>query len=145
MRRRRGDAFAVVDLDGGCWVERFTAPDPSLAPPEHELVQGHTGLAPGEPVEMGVRRLDAVLDGTFPGWRERKTWRCRMEMIDLTGAIDLPGTTWRDRPSVDRGDGVFLAGDQVAAPGLLSEVAFASASRAAVGALDLVQRAASPQ
>ena len=45
--------------------------------------------------------------------------------------MDLPGTTWRDRPAVDRGDGVFLAGDQVAAPGVLSEVAFASGIEAA--------------
>lgn len=139
LRRRRGDAFAVVDLDAGSWVERFTAPDPSLAPPGHELVQGHTGLAPGEPVEGGVRRLEAVLDGTFPDWRGREVWRRRMEMEGLTGAVDLPGTTWRDRPAIDRGGGVFLAGDGVAAPGLLSEVAFASASRAAAGALALAR------
>ena len=135
LRSQRGDAFAVVDLDSGSWVERFTAPDPSLAPPGHELVQGHTGLAPGEPLEEGVRRLEAVLDGTFRGWRGRETWRRRMEMENLTGAVDPPGTTWRDRPAVERGGGVFLAGDQVAAPGLLSEVSFASASRAAAGAL----------
>ena len=41
-----------------------------------------------------------------------------------------PGTSWRDRPAVDRGDGVFLAGDMVAAPGLLSEVSWASALEA---------------
>ena len=44
-----------------------------------------------------------------------------------SGALDMPGTTWRDRPAVDRGDGVFLAGDMVAADGLLAEVAWASA------------------
>ena len=47
-------------------------------------------------------------------------------MDGRTGALDLPGTTWRDRPAVDRGEGVYLAGDCVAAPGLLSEVAWAS-------------------
>lgn len=144
LRRRRGDAFAIADLDRGSWVERFTAPDPSLAPPGHDLVQGHTGLAPGESVEEGVRRLEAVLDGTFSGWREREVWRRRMEMKGLTGAVDLPGTTWRDRPAIDRGGGVFLAGDGVAAPGLLSEVAFASASRAAAGALALVRSRTRP-
>ena len=136
LHGHRGDAFAVTDLDGGSWVERFTAPDPSLAPLGHELVQGHTGLAPGESVEKGVHRLESVLDGAFPGWRRREVWRRRMEMNNLTGAVDLPGTTWQDRPAIDRGNGIFLAGDQVAAPGLLSEVTFASASRAAAGALD---------
>src|SRR5918993_4298536 len=135
LHRHGGDAFAVTDLDSGSWVERFTAPDPSLAPPGHELVQGHTGLAPGEPLEEGVRRLETVFDGTFSGWRGRETWRRRMGMEHLTGAVDPPGTTWRDRPAVERGGRVFLAGDQVAAPGLLSEVSFASASRAAAGAL----------
>jgi hypothetical protein len=36
---------------------------------------------------------------------------------------------------VDRGGGVFVAGDMVAAPGLLSEVAWASAITASRGAL----------
>jgi hypothetical protein len=53
-----------------------------------------------------------------------------------SGALDMPGTTWRDRPAVDRGDGVFLAGDMVAAPGLLSEVSWASAIEASRLALD---------
>lgn len=139
-QRRPRDPFAVTDLDGSSWVERFSAPDPSLAPSDHELVQSHTGLTPDEPLEKGVQRLESVLDGAFAGWREREVWRRRMDMKDLTGAVDLPGTTWRDRPAVDRGDGVFLAGDQVAAPGLLSEVAFASASRAAAGALASMSR-----
>lgn len=47
-----------------------------------------------------------------------------------TGAVDLPGTSWRDRPAVDRGDGVYLAGDQVAAPGALGEVSFTNALEA---------------
>lgn len=47
-------------------------------------------------------------------------------MDGRSGALDLPGATWRDRPAVDRGDGVYLVGDCVAAPGLLSEVAWAS-------------------
>ena len=50
-------------------------------------------------------------------------------MEGRTGPLDHPGKTWRDRPAVDRGDGVFLAGDMVAAPGLLSEVSWASGGR----------------
>jgi hypothetical protein len=57
-------------------------------------------------------------------------------MDGRSGALDLPGHTWRDRPAVDRGDGVFLAGDMVAAPGLLSEVSWASAIEASRLALE---------
>ena len=57
-----------------------------------------------------------------------------------SGALDLPGTTWRDRPAVARGDDVFLAGDMVAAPGLLSEVTFNSATEAASLALAALDR-----
>ena len=61
-------------------------------------------------------------------------------MDGRTGALDLPGTTWRDRPAVARGDGVFLAGDWTAAPGLLSEVAWASAVEASRAALEAAAR-----
>ena len=52
-------------------------------------------------------------------------------MADASGAVDLPGTTWRDRPAVEHGPGIWLVGDEVAAPGLLSEVSVASAVTAA--------------
>jgi len=39
---------------------------------------------------------------------------------------DLPGRHWRGRPSIDVAPGIYLAGDAVAAPGLLSEMAFES-------------------
>jgi thioredoxin reductase len=45
--------------------------------------------------------------------------------------LDLPGRTWRDRPAIDRGDGIFLAGDLVAAPGMRGEVSMNSALAAA--------------
>ncbi|MFD9241902.1 FAD-dependent oxidoreductase, partial [Streptomyces sp. NPDC059556] len=46
------------------------------------------------------------------------------------GARAGPAPRGRDRPAVDRGDGVYLVGDQVAAPGVLSEVSFTSAVEA---------------
>ena len=52
-----------------------------------------------------------------------------------SGAVDLPGRTWRDRPGVERGGDVFLAGDEVAAPGMLSEVSCTSAVAAVDAAL----------
>lgn len=133
VRERRGDPFIVVDIDGTAWLERYSAADESLAPEGHDLIQGHVGIAPGETPEDAIARLEASADVAFPDWRERTVWRRQQTMDGLTGAIDLPGEHWRDRPAVDRGDGVFLAGDYVAAPGLLSEVAFASALEAAEG------------
>lgn len=137
LRRRRGDPFVVSDLDEAGWIERFTAPDRSLAPKGHELVQAQMPVRPGESAEQATARLERLMDASLPSWRERETWRRRQVMQARTGALDPPGTSWRDRPAVDRGDGVFLAGDMVAAPGLLSEVSWASAVEASRLALEL--------
>ncbi len=127
VRTRRGDAFVVSDLDAPGWLERFTAQDRSLAPAGEQLIQGQIPIAPRESKADGTARAEQLLDLGFPGWRERVTWRREAVANGRTGAVDPPGTSWRDRPAVDRGDGVYLAGDQVAAPGVLSEVSFNSA------------------
>jgi phytoene dehydrogenase-like protein len=142
LGRRRGDPFVVSDLDEAGWIERFSAPDPSLAPAGEELVQAQMPLRPGEGVEQAGGRLERLLDGSLPGWRERETWHRRQLMDGRTGPLDLPGVSWRDRPAIERGDGVFLAGDMVAAPGLLSEVSVASALSASRLALDAVEGSA---
>ena len=145
LRRRRGDAFVVSDLDEAGWAETYTVPDPSLAPPGHSLVQAQMPLRPGEASAAGLERLERLLDLGYPGWSERQTWRRQAVANGRTGALDLPGRSWRDRPAVDRGDGVFLAGDMVAAPGLLSEVAFASALQASHHALHQGQPSYGPR
>jgi phytoene dehydrogenase-like protein len=138
LQRRRGDPFIIADLDEAGWVERFSLPDPSLAPPGCSLVQAQLPLRPGEGEAEGLKRLERVLDLGYPGWRQREVWRRRGVAAGRSGALDLPGRTWRDRPRVDRGGGGFLAGDMVAAPGLLSEVSFASAIKASRAALGLL-------
>lgn len=131
LRHRRGDPFVVSDLDEAGWVERFSAADPSLAPSGEELVQAQMPVRPDESSESAARRLDRLLDVALPDRHGRETWRRQQLMEGRTGPLDYPGRSWRDRPAIDRGDGVFLAGDMVAAPGLLSEVAWASAAEAA--------------
>ncbi len=130
LEHRRGDPFVVSDLDEAGWIERYSAPDPSLAPEGEELVQAQVPVRPGESADQAALRLERLLDLSLPNRRERETWRRRQVMKARTGALDLPGQTWRDRPAVDRGSGVYLAGDMVAAPGLLSEVSWASAVEA---------------
>ncbi len=138
LRHRRGDPFAISDLDEAGWIERFSAADATLAPKGEELVQAQMPIRPQESVDRAAARLEALIDASLPQWRERETWRRRQVMDGRSGALDMPGSSWRERPAVDRGDGVFLAGDMVAAPGLLSEVSWASALEAGRLALELL-------
>lgn len=135
VRSRRGDAFFVSDLDAPGWIERFTTQDRTLAPPGESLIQAQFPVAPDEGRHVGIARGEHLLDLGFPGWRDRHVWRSESMSAGRTGAVDWPGTTWRDRPGVHRGDGVYLAGDMVAAPGVLSEVSFNSALKAVTLAL----------
>jgi phytoene dehydrogenase-like protein len=128
---RRGDPYFVSDLDEAGWIERFSAQDRSLAPAGHSLFQAQLGARPDEGLDAAHTRMERLFDDAVPAWRERVVWQRRQLVSDASGAVDMPGTTWRDRAAVARGDGVLLAGDMVAAPGLLAEVAWASAVEAA--------------
>jgi hypothetical protein len=127
----RRDAFLVFDLDDAGFVERASGPDPTLAPAGHSLVQATMPLRPGEPRAAALARCEHLFDLAFPGWAARVAWRRDGVAAGRSGALDLPGSTWRDRPAIDRGDGVFLAGDLVAAPGMRGEVSINSALAAA--------------
>ncbi len=133
--RRRGDPYVVSDADHGAFVDRFTAIDRTLAPQGHELVQASVGLRPGEELETAIARIEDILDLGFVDWRDRVTYRRQSTATDASGALDLPGTSWRDRQPIAYSDSIWIAGDWVAAPGHLSEVSWASAvevARAAV-------------
>jgi phytoene dehydrogenase-like protein len=135
IEHRRGDPYLVVDLDEAAFVDRFTAVDRTLAPAGRSLVQASIGQRPDEPLDAAVERIETILDAGFSGWRGREVWRRRSSVVESTGAIDLPGSTWRNRPSVARGDDLYLCGDWVAAPGHLAEVSWASAVEAASAAV----------
>ncbi len=139
LRERRGDPWVVSDLENAGWIERYTAQDPSLAPPGEQLLQAQMPIRPDEGVDEAAIRLERLLDASLEDWRERVTWRRRQVMDGRSGALDLPGSTWRDRPAIDRGEGVFLCGDQVAADGCLAEVSFASAIEAGTRAVQFAR------
>lgn len=130
LHRRGTDPYVLTDLDAAGFCETFSRPDPSLAPERMHLVQTQAGMRPGETLDAAVDRLEALVDVGFDGWRDRETWRRRARTHDESGALDLPGRTWRDRPAVHQGDDVWLANDCVAAPGLLSEVSHHAALEA---------------
>ncbi len=134
LAARRGDPYVVSDFDDRAFVDRYTAIDPTLAPARESLVQISMGMRPGEHLDDAVHRIEAIVDQSFDGWRERTTWHRRAAVHESTGALDLPGTTWRDRRPIAYAPGVWLAGDWVAAPGHLAEVSCASAVAAAAAA-----------
>ncbi len=138
---RRGDPTIVSDLDESGWIGRYSAANPSISPDGEELIQAQMPIRPGESVEQAALRLERLLDVGVEDWRARETWRRRQVMDGRSGALDMPGTSWRERPAVDRGDGVFLAGDTVAAPGMLAEVSWASAIEASRLALQVLNTA----
>ncbi|MEU8901404.1 NAD(P)-binding protein [Nocardia sp. NPDC048505] len=122
--------FRVLDLDARIYAARYSLADPLLAPPAHELVQISAACFPGEGKTQVQNRVGRLLDCAWPGWRDTVAWRRGVIRANCTGALDLPGTTWRDRPAIDRGNGVFVVTDQSAAPGLLAEVGINAAERA---------------
>jgi phytoene dehydrogenase-like protein len=138
IESRRGDPFVLSDLDGSGWVEQFSAADRSLSPEGHSLLQVQVGLRFGETMAEGVHRAEELVECGYPDWRQREIWRRRSVLRSRSGALDLPGTSWGDRPKVDRGGGIFVAGDMVAAPGLLSEVS----ANAAIASVNLAMAAA---
>jgi phytoene dehydrogenase-like protein len=122
---------SVLDLDNRAYAARVTSADASVAPAGHDLIQASAGIRPGESIDDASGRIEALLDAGFAGWRDAEAWRRRTMVERSSGALDPVGSSWTDRPSIARGDGIYLVGDSVAAPGMLSEVAHRSAIDAA--------------
>jgi phytoene dehydrogenase-like protein len=122
--------FRVMDLDDRIYAARYSAADHTLAPPGHELIQIAAACAPRERKADAERRVHRLLDQTWPGWRAAVRWQRGSVRTRCTGAVDLPGTTWRDRPAIRRSNTLAVATDQSAAPGLLAEAAIAAAQLA---------------
>lgn len=134
LRSDSADPAAVLDLDHRVYVARYTAYDEDLAPEGEQLIQCSAGIRDGETLASSIGRIHGVLDHNFAAWRDRTTWSQKSPYVG-TAPVDLPGTSWQDRPAITQGENVWLAGDHVAAPGVLAEVAFASASTAAAAAV----------
>src|SRR5262249_61318677 len=112
-----------------------TCPDLLVGHSGPELFQAQLGISPQTSRADAAARIESTFDEAATGWRERVVWQRSLTLTDATGAVDPPGATWQDRPAIDQGDDRFLAGDAVAAPGLLSEVAVNSGIDAARRAL----------
>ncbi|OZC78375.1 FAD-dependent oxidoreductase [Rhodococcus sp. 15-649-1-2] len=127
----RSDGTTVFDLDEGGFHESYSMYDDSVAPSGQSLYQMQMPVRSGEPPSEARNRLERFADSVAPGYTHRTTFTRNGSARTRTGAVDLPGYTWRDRPSIHRGDGVYLVGDMVAAPGMRGEIAVNSALFAA--------------
>lgn len=140
LTQRRGDPSVVSDLDESGWIGRYSTTNPSIAPDGEELIQAQMPIRPSESADQAALRLERFMDAAVADWRSRERFRRRQVMDARSGALDMPGSSWQDRPAIDRGEGVYLAGDMTAAPGMLAEVSWASgveAARLAVAAAGL--------
>lgn len=135
LRKRRGDPTAILDVDDHAYISCFSAGDSSIAPRGESLLQGVTGIREGEEPATARERIFGLLDAGFKNWRDRVMWKRPAVTRAAVGPVDLPGTSWRDRPAIDRGGGRWLIGDRVAAPGILAETCFESARTAAESVL----------
>jgi phytoene dehydrogenase-like protein len=79
--------------------------------------------------------LERFADEVQPGWRERVRLERFLPRMVPVSAIPVPGIGLAGRPEVDRGDGLYLAGDWLGPDGWLVDAAICSGAAAATAAL----------
>jgi phytoene dehydrogenase-like protein len=80
--------------------------------------------------------LETMADTVQPGWRKRLIFDRFLPRMVAVSAIASPQSGGLGgRPRVDRGDGLYLAGDWIGSEGWLTDAAIASGAAAAAAAL----------
>jgi len=122
---RRGRRFAL-GIDQPTYLSRHS-------PPDH---RDGALLSLASYAREPRQALETMADTVQPGWREQLIFdRFLPRMVPLS-AIATPATGGlAGRPRVDRGDGLYLAGDWIGPEGWLVDAAIASGSAAATAAL----------
>lgn len=122
---RRSRRFAL-GVDAPTYLSRHSPPD------HRDGVLLSLASYAREPREA----LEAMADAVQPGWRERVTLERFLPRMVAVSAIPTPdGGGLAGRPEVDRGEGLYLAGDWVGAEGWLVDAALSSGAAAAAAAL----------
>jgi phytoene dehydrogenase-like protein len=81
--------------------------------------------------------LEAMADTVQPGWREQVTLERFLPRMVAVSAIPTPaGGGLAGRPEVERGKGLYLAGDWIGPEGWLVDAAISSGAAAAAAALE---------
>lgn len=122
---REGRRFAL-GVDAPTYLSRHS-------PPGH---RGGVLLSLAGYARQPREQLEAMADAVQPGWRERTTLERFLPRMVAVSAIPSPaGGGLAGRPAVDRGEGLYLAGDWLGPEGWLVDAAMASGASAAAAAL----------
>ncbi len=122
---RRSRRFAL-GVDAPTYLSRHSPPDH----PDGVLLSLASYTREPRPA------LEAMADVVQPGWRERLTLERFLPRMVAVSAITTPGGGGLGgRPAVERGDGLYLAGDWIGSEGWLVDAAISSGAAAAAAAL----------
>jgi phytoene dehydrogenase-like protein len=122
---RKGRRFAL-GIDAPTYLSRHS-------PPRH---RGGVLLSLASYARQPRAELEAVADAVQPGWRERATLERFLPRMVAVSAIPRPaGGGLAGRPGVDRGEGLYMAGDWLGPEGWLVDAAISSGAAAAAAAL----------
>jgi len=122
---RRSRRFAL-GVDKPTYLSRHS-------PPEH---RDGVLLTLASYARESRQALEDLADAVQPGWREQATLERFLPRMVAVSATPTPaGGGLAGRPAVDRGEGLYLAGDWVGGEGWLVDSALASGAAAAAAAL----------
>jgi glycine/D-amino acid oxidase-like deaminating enzyme len=122
---RRTRRFAL-GIDAPTYLSRHS-------PPDH---RGGALLSLASYAREPRPALETMADTVQPGWRERLIFDRFLPRMVAVSAIASPQSgVLVGRPTVERGDGLYLAGDWIGPEGWLTDAAISSGAAAAAAAL----------
>ncbi len=142
-RLPRPKATLVLGCDRP-WYLAVHSATARLAPSGGAVIHAAWYLNPDRPdasKQLGDE-LEAVLDQVQPGWRDELVSRRFMPSLTVTNALDT--SAGRPEPDAAQVEGLYLAGDWVAAESMLADASMGSAERAVQLALASPSKAIHP-
>jgi len=122
---RRTRRFAL-GIDAPTYLSRHS-------PPDH---RGGVLLSLASYAREPRERLEAMADAVQPGWQEQLVFdRFLPRMVAVSAIASPQGGGLAGRPAVERGGGLYLAGEWIGSEGWLTDAAIASGAAAAAAAL----------
>ena len=121
----RGSRRFALGIDAPTYLSRHS-------PPDH---RGGVLLSLASYARQPRAELEGMADAVQPGWRQHTTLQRFLPRMVAVSAIPSPGDGGLGgRPDIDRGEGLYLAGDWLGPEGWLVDAAISSGYAAAAAA-----------